>query len=140
MLRSPRFATATALATLVALGAGASAVLRADGGSTSQPAAAFAPTELSAAQREILRARLAELLRQDSEGLISELRGDGTISLALDGRFHHAVVARPRAAGRPELACFDDPDAALSFLARDDRRVQPSPSGARQPAPEERDR
>lgn len=91
-------------------------------------------------QRQSLRDRLAELLRQDSDGLLSELRADGAVSLALDGRFQHAIVARPRATGRPELACFDDADAAVSFFARDDRRAPVSDPPARAPQPEERDR
>ena len=99
-----------------------------------------AATKLTTEQRAALRAELAKLLNQSNESLASIARADGTLAIELEGRHAHAMIARPRAGGRPELACFDDPDAAVSYLARDERRAEPAPAGTRNPQPEERDR
>lgn len=99
-----------------------------------------AATSLTVDQRAALRAELARFLRQDSEGLLSRLRADGGVSLALDGRYQHAIVARPVPGERPQLACFDDPDAAVAFLARDESRAAPTATTRRPPQPAERDR
>lgn len=124
---TPAIVLATALAALGASTAFAAEPARSPTEPGAAPAAAAAPvTTLSPEQRAALRARLAELLRQDSEGLRSALHADGAVSLELDGRYQHAIVARPTAGGRPELACFDDPDRALAFLARDDQRATPT--------------
>lgn len=101
-----------------------------------------AVTTLSPEQRAALKAELARYLRQDSDGLVSRVRADGALTVELDGRFQHAIVVRPKDGGGRELACFDDADAAVAFLARDDRRAAPmSTDGAsRAPQPGERDR
>lgn len=113
-------------------------------GTTSVDAAASgksaAVTTLTAEQRAALRAELARYLRQDNDGLVSKVRADGSVELELDGRHGHLVVARPSQNSRPELACFDDPDAALGYLARDERRTGSSTTTGPKVPPEERDR
>lgn len=139
MTHTPAVVLATALAALGGATAFAADPAHAPTQPTAAPAVAAAPvTTLSPEQRAALRARLAELLRQDSEGLRSALQADGAVSLELDGRYQHAIVARPTAGGRPELACFDDPDRALAFLARDDRRATPAAPTEAPPAGRDR--
>jgi hypothetical protein len=140
--RSP-FRAAACAALGIALGIALGTPLHAaapDAGSTAVAARPAAITSLSVEQRAALRAELARYLRQDSEGLVSRVRADGGVSLELDGRYQHAIVARPVVGERPRLACFDDPDAAVAFLARDESRAVPTATTRRRPQPVERDR
>lgn len=55
------------------------------------------------------------LLRSD-EGLVPELRSDGSVRVHLDGRFRSASVARINADGAVETLCTEDLGAAQAFL------------------------
>ena len=55
------------------------------------------------------------LLRSD-EGLVPELRPDGSVRVHLDGRFRSASVARINADGVVETLCTEDLGEAQAFL------------------------
>jgi len=89
-------------------------------------ASAAGRTVLTAEQREAIRARVAELLNRNSDELTTLLRADGAGMVDLQGHFQHAMIVRRGPDGRPQMACFDDPDAATAFLAFDDLAARSS--------------
>lgn len=70
--------------------------------------------------------RLAEQLEGNkaTEGLVQERRGDGTVSVDLQGRFQNVTLAKRNDDGTVTAACVDTPEAARAFLGGVERETE----------------
>jgi len=59
---------------------------------------------------------LKVMLNQSTEGLLEVHHADGSVSMDLQGRFQHVMVARIEADGTLTKSCIDTPEAAASFF------------------------
>ncbi|HEX8149233.1 MAG TPA: hypothetical protein VF591_18775 [Pyrinomonadaceae bacterium] len=62
--------------------------------------------------------QLAEQLEgnKETDGLVQEKRGDGTVAVDLQGRFQNVTLAKKNDDGSVSAACVDTPEAAGAFL------------------------
>jgi hypothetical protein len=59
---------------------------------------------------------LKVMLNNSTEGLVEVHHTDGSVSMDLQGRFQHVMVARIEADGTLIQSCIDTPEAAASFF------------------------
>src|SRR4051812_23387523 len=64
---------------------------------------------------------------KSTDGLVEVHHEDGTVSMDLQGRFQNVMMARRNDDGSISTACVDTPEAARSFLRRED--ATPSTDG-----------
>lgn len=57
---------------------------------------------------------------KSTDGLVQTQHADGTVSMDLQGRFQNVVMAEKNDDGSVSTACVDTPEAARSFLRRED--------------------
>jgi hypothetical protein len=78
---------------------------------------------------------LKVMLNQSTEGLVERHHADGSVSIDLQGRFQHVMVARTEADGTITQSCIDNPEAAASFFGIDPQLlgVEASKGAATQP-------
>jgi hypothetical protein len=57
---------------------------------------------------------------KSTDGLVEVKHEDGTVSMDLQGRFQNVMIARKNDDGSVTTACVDTPEAARSFLRRED--------------------
>jgi hypothetical protein len=62
-------------------------------------------------------------------GLVEVRHADGTVSMDLQGRFQNVMVARTEDDGSVTNACVDTPEAARSFLRREDEATASAANG-----------
>ena len=67
---------------------------------------------------------------KSTDGLVEVKHEDGTVSMDLQGRFQNVMVARTEDGGSVTNACVDTPEAARSFLRREDEAAAPASNGA----------
>ena len=59
---------------------------------------------------------LKVMLNNSTEGLVEVHHANGSVSMDLQGRFQHVMVARTEADGTLTQSCIDTPEAAASFF------------------------
>jgi hypothetical protein len=66
--------------------------------------------------------QLADALEgnKSTDGLVETQHADGTVSMDLQGRFQNVMMAQKNDDGSVSTACVDTPEAARSFLRRED--------------------
>jgi len=64
---------------------------------------------------------LKVMLNNSTEGLVEVHHADGSVSMDLQGRFQHVMVARTEADGTITQSCIDTPEAAASFFGIEPR-------------------
>jgi hypothetical protein len=74
---------------------------------------------LTAVQAQELAAGLKKMVNKSADGLTEVQHEDGSISMDLEGRFRHVVVAREREDGTLSMSCVDTPRKAASALGVD---------------------
>jgi hypothetical protein len=57
---------------------------------------------------------------KSTDGLVEVKHADGTVSMDLQGRFQNVMMAQKNDDGSVSTACVDTPEAARSFLRRED--------------------
>jgi hypothetical protein len=57
---------------------------------------------------------------KSTDGLVETRHADGTVSVDLQGRFQNVMMAQKNDDGSVSAACVDTPEAARSFLRRED--------------------
>jgi ribosomal protein L25 (general stress protein Ctc) len=57
---------------------------------------------------------------KSTDGLVETRHADGTVSVDLEGRFQNVMMAQKNNDGSVSTACVDTPEAARSFLQRED--------------------
>jgi hypothetical protein len=57
---------------------------------------------------------------KSTDGLVETQHADGTVSMDLQGRFQNVMMAQKNDDGSVSTACVDTPEAARSFLRRED--------------------
>jgi hypothetical protein len=57
---------------------------------------------------------------KSTDGLVETQHADGTVSMDLEGRFQNVMMAQKNDDGSVSTACVDTPEAARSFLRRED--------------------
>lgn len=57
---------------------------------------------------------------KSTDGLVETQHADGTVSVDLQGRFQNVMMAQKNDDGSVSTACVDTPEAARSFLRRED--------------------
>ena len=77
---------------------------------------------------------LKVMLNQSTEGLVEVHHADGSVSMDLQGRFQHVMVARTEADGTLTQSCIDTPEAAASFFGIEPQLlgVEPAKGAANQ--------
>jgi|GEM_PF-675742 len=77
---------------------------------------------------------LKVMLNNSTEGLVEVHHADGSVSMDLQGRFQHVMVARIEADGTLTQSCIDTPEAAASFFGIDPQLlgVEPTKGAATQ--------
>jgi len=66
-------------------------------------------------QRQAMRAALAALLNESTEGLVAVRHADGRLSMDVRGRFMHAAVVNLQPTGEPSLACTNRLEEAVKL-------------------------
>ncbi|HUS10657.1 MAG TPA: hypothetical protein VMZ30_09345 [Pyrinomonadaceae bacterium] len=66
---------------------------------------------------------IKKLVNQSTDGLESVRHADGSVELALDGRFQNIAIARRNADGTLSESCVDNPKAAADFFGIDPQLV-----------------
>lgn len=74
---------------------------------------------LTAAQAQELAEGLKKMVNKSAEGLAEVQHEDGSVSMELNGRYRHVVVAREAEDGSLSMSCVDNPKAAASALGVD---------------------
>lgn len=69
---------------------------------------------------------LKGMLNKSTDGLVEEHHHDGSVSLDLQGRFQHVVVARVNQDGTVSKSCVDNPQAAAKFFGIDQKLLEPA--------------
>ena len=89
---------------------------------------------LSPEEAKRLAEELKKMLNKSADGLTQVQHDDGSVSMDLEGRFQHVVIARAREDGTVSMSCVDNPRAAASALGIDPKLlgVEGAP-GARKP-------
>ena len=90
---------------------------------------------LSPEEAKRLADGLKVMLNNSTEGLVEVHHADGSVSMDLQGRFQHVMVARIEADGTLTQSCVDNPEAAASFFGIDPQLlgVEPAKGAATQP-------
>jgi hypothetical protein len=70
----------------------------------------------TAEQRAALRAALAALLNESTEGLVAVRHADGRLSMDVTGRFMHTATVNLQPSGEPSLACTNRLDDAVRHV------------------------
>lgn len=66
---------------------------------------------------------------KSTDGLVETRHADGTVSMDLQGRFQNVTMAKRNDDGSVSNACVDTPEAARSFLNRDETMTPPETTG-----------
>ena len=66
---------------------------------------------------------------KSTDGLVEVKHEDGTVSMDLQGRFQNVMIARKNEDGSVTTGCVDTPEAARSFLQREDEATAPATNG-----------
>ena len=81
---------------------------------------------------------LKRMANQSTDGLVSQRRADGTVSVDLQDRFQNVMLARKNDDGTVEQGCVDNPRAGAAFLGIDPALVGDTakrpPAQAKRPA------
>lgn len=67
---------------------------------------------------------------KSTDGLVETRHADGTVSVDLQGRFQNVTVAKRNDDGSISNACVDTPEAARSFLSRDETATPATAGGS----------
>lgn len=74
---------------------------------------------LNAQQAQELAEGLKKMVNKSADGLSQVQHDDGSVTMDLEGRFRHVVVAREREDGTLSMSCVDNPGAAAAALGVD---------------------
>ena len=74
---------------------------------------------LSAQEAQELAEGLKKMVNKSAEGLTEVQHADGSVTMDLEGRFQHVVVAREAEDGSLSMSCVDNPKAAASAIGVD---------------------
>ena len=66
---------------------------------------------------------------KSTDGLVEVKHDDGTVSMDLQGRFQNVMIARTEDDGSVTNVCVDTPEAARSFLRREDEATAAPATG-----------
>src|SRR6266403_585379 len=72
---------------------------------------------------------LKGMLNRSTEGLVQVHHADGSVSMDLDGRFQHVMVAKTNDDGTVTQSCVDSPQDAASFFGLDPQLLGLQPTG-----------
>ncbi len=96
-------------------------------------AGASAPQEQSKGAAVEEAQQLAEglkgMLNQSTEGLVQVKHEDGSVSMDLEGRFQHVMVAKTNGDGTVTQSCIHSPQEAASFFGLDPQLLGVQASG-----------
>ena|ERR1044072_1080249 len=79
---------------------------------------------LSAQQAQDLAEGLKRMVNKSADGLTEVQHDDGSVSMDLEGRYRHVVVAREAEDGSLSMSCVDNPKAAASALGVDPKLME----------------
>jgi hypothetical protein len=85
--------------------------------------------ELTPEEARKLAAGLKQMVNQSTEGLVQVQHADGSVSMALEGRFQNVTVARVNKDGSVTQSCVDSPQAAGAFFGIDPNLIEQSNTG-----------
>ena len=71
---------------------------------------------------------LKNMVNKSADGLTQVQHEDGSMSMDLEGRFRHVVIAREREDGTLSMSCVDNPQAAAAALGVDPKLLEPKPA------------
>jgi hypothetical protein len=74
---------------------------------------------LTAQQAQELAEGLKKMVNKSPEGLTEVQHADGSVSMDLEGRYRHVVIAREAEDGSLSMSCVDNPNAAASAIGVD---------------------
>lgn len=74
---------------------------------------------LTAQEAQELADGLKKMVNKSAEGLKEVRHADGSVSMDLEDRFQHVVVAREREDGTLSMSCVDTPEAAAAAIGVD---------------------
>jgi cell division protein FtsB len=74
---------------------------------------------LTAQEAQELAEQLKKMVNKSADGLKEVKRADGSVSMDLEGRFQHVVVAREREDGTLSMSCVDTPRSAAAATGID---------------------
>ena len=74
---------------------------------------------LTAQQAQELAEGLKKMVNKSPEGLTEVQHEDGSVSMDLEGKYRHVVVAREAEDGSLSMSCVDNPNAAASAIGVD---------------------
>ena len=74
---------------------------------------------LTAQQAQQLAEGLKKMVNKSADGLSQVENEDGSVTMDLNGRFRHVVVAREREDGTLAMSCVDNPKSAAAALGVD---------------------
>jgi hypothetical protein len=86
---------------------------------------------LSAQEAQELAEGLKKMVNKSADGLTEVQHEDGSVSMDLNGRYRHVVVAREAEDGSLSMSCVDNPKAAASALGVDPKLLD----DGKKPAP-----
>ena len=79
-------------------------------------------------QTQELAEGLKDMVNKSADGLTQVKHEDGSVSMDLEGRFRHVVIAREREDGTLSMSCVDNPQAAGAVLGVDPKLLEPKPA------------
>jgi len=74
---------------------------------------------LTPEQAQRLAEGLKKMVNKSADGLALDQHEDGSVSMDLQGRFRHVVVARATEDGSVSMSCVDNPQAAAAAIGVD---------------------
>lgn len=76
---------------------------------------------------------LKKMVNKSADGLTEVQHEDGSVSMNLEGRFRHVVVARATEDGSVSMSCVDNPQSAAAAIGVDPKLLdaEGAPSGAK---------
>jgi len=80
--------------------------------------------QLTPAEARKLAAGLKQMVNQSTEGLAQVQHADGSVSMALEGRFQNVAVARVNKDGSVTRSCVDSPRTAGAFFGIDPNLIE----------------
>jgi hypothetical protein len=83
---------------------------------------------LTTQETQELAESLKNMVNKSADGLTQVQHEDGSMSMDLEGRFRHVVIAREREDGTLSMSCVDNPQAAAAALGVDPKLLEPKPA------------
>lgn len=82
-------------------------------------------TPLTAEEARLMSEAIRQLANQSTEGLQQVKRGDGSVSMDLQGHFQNVMIARKNSDGNVEQVCVDNLQSASEFLHLNPKQAGP---------------